>query len=220
MLSAALKALEDVLSPNFRGVLWKSLGLTVVLFVVIMFALQVVLQMLTLVPWPWLETVIEAATALGVLVVMFFLIAPVTAIFAGLFLDEIADLIERRDYPMDRPGKPLTFTKAFFIALQFGSLVLLVNLILLPTLFFGIGVVLMTLANAYFLGREYFGAVAMRHMSVRQANELRRENAGRVFAAGLIPAGLAVVPVVNIIVPLFATSYFVHIFKKVSSQSV
>lgn len=219
MLAAALKAIEDVLSPRFRGVLWKSLGLTILLFVAILLALEFLLTLLTPIPWPWLETIVATATALGLLVAMYFLIAPVTAIFAGLFLDDIADLVERRDYPSDQPGKPLTAVTAFWLALQFGGLVLLVNLILLPTLFFGIGVVLMTLANAYFLGREYFSMIAMRHMTVKEASNMRRANTARVFAAGLIPAGIAAIPFVNIIVPLFSTSYFVHIFKKIAAEA-
>lgn len=220
MFSAAIAAIEDVFSSKFRGVLWKSIGLTIVLFIAILVGLEVGLSMLTMVPWPWLETVLAVATGLGVFAAMFFLIAPVTALFAGLFLDEIAEVVEKRDYPNDTPGTALSNGKAFFIALQFGLLVLLVNLILLPTLFFGIGAALMAIANAYFLGREYFSMVAMRHMSVRQANQLRKANAGRIFAAGFIPAGLVLIPVVNILVPLFSTSYFVHIFKKIQRQSM
>ena len=40
-----------------------------------------------------------------------------------------------------------------------------------------------------------------------------------VFAAGFIPAVLALVPLVNLTVPLFSTSYFVHIFKRVKRSS-
>ena len=219
MLSAALRAIEDVMSKNFRGILWKSIGLTVLLFVAILFGLEFLLSVLTTVPWPWLETVLAVATGLGVFAAMFFLIAPVTAIFAGLFLDEIAEVVELRDYPTDHPGTALSTGKAVFIAAQFGVLVLVVNLLLLPTLFFGIGAFLMAMANAYFLGREYFTMIAMRHLSVQQADELRKQNMGRIFAAGLIPAGLVLIPIVNILVPLFSTSYFVHIFKKIQSEN-
>jgi len=55
-------------------------------------------------------------------------------------------------------------------------------------------------------------------MPAHEAHALRKFNAARVFAAGLIPAGLALIPVVNLFVPLFATSYFVHIFKKVQAE--
>ncbi len=219
MISAAISALEDVMSQKFRGVLWKSVGLTILLFIGILFALEASLSMLTMIPWPWLSTVLAIATGLGVFAAMFFLIAPVTAIFAGLFLDEIAEVVELRDYPEDPPGQPLSTATSGIIALQFGLLVLLVNLLLLPTLFFGIGAILMIIANAYFLGREYFSMIAMRHLPVRQANALRKENMGRIFAAGLIPAGLVLVPVVNVLVPLFSTSYFVHIFKKIHSEN-
>ncbi len=218
MIAAALLAIQDALSPEFRRVLWKALGLTIVLFIGILVALEVAISILVAFPWPWLETILAVATGLGVFAAFFFLMAPVTAVFAGLFLDDIAALVEKRDYPADTPGKPLATANAVVIGVQFGLLVLLVNLLLLPTLFIGIGAVMMVVGNAYLLGREYFSMVAMRHMPVREAKNLRKLNAGRVFAAGLIPAGLALVPVVNLFVPLFATSYFVHIFKRVNKR--
>jgi len=220
MISAAIRAIEDVMSRKFRSVLWKSVGLTILLFIGILIGIEATLSLLTTIPWPWLETILAIATGLGVFAAMFFLIAPVTAIFAGLFLDEIAEVVERRDYPADPPGKPLSTTTSVLIALQFGFLILFVNLLLLPTLFFGVGAFLMAIANAYFLGREYFSMVAMRHLSVRDANALRKQNMGRIFAAGLIPASLVLIPIVNVLVPLFSTSYFVHIFKKIHSEDI
>ena len=220
MISAALLALQDALSPKFRKVLWKALGLAILLFVGILIGLVVAIYILLALPWPWLETILAVVTGLGVFAAFFFLMAPVTAIFAGLFLDDIAALVEERDYPNDTPGKPQATATAILTGIQFGLLVLLVNLLLLPTLLIGIGAVMMVIGNAYLLGREYFSMIAMRHMPVREAHDLRKLNAGRVFAAGLIPAGLAFIPVVNLFVPLFATSYFVHIFKKVRADTV
>jgi CysZ protein len=96
--------------------------------------------------------------------------------------------------------------------------VLLVNLALLPTLLLGIGAIVMVLANAYLLGREYFEMVAMRHMAPAEARRLRKENSPRILAAGFIPAFLVVIPVVNIITPIFSTVYFVHIFKRIRAD--
>ncbi len=73
----------------------------------------------------------------------------------------------------------------------------------------------MLVVNSYLLSREYFTMVAVRHMPIAQAHDYRRANAGRIWAAGLIPAGLALVPFLNILVPLFSTSYFVHIYKRI-----
>ena len=215
MLGAALRAFHDTFSPAMRTVLWKALGLTVILFVVVMVAVQVALSMLVGFPWPWVDTIIAVAAGLGLFAGLFFLMAPVTAMFAGLFLDDIADLIERRDYPREPPGTPLPTLQAVFSGVRFGLFVLAVYLALLPTLLLGIGALAMVLANAYLLGREYFEMVAMRHMPADEARALRKENAPRILAAGFIPALLAVVPLVNIITPLFSTVYFVHIFKLV-----
>ena len=219
MLKAGLKAIRDVLSPEFRRILWKALGLTIVLFAVILFALEMGLSAIPATPWPWLDTVISYATGLGAIAAFVFLMAPVTAIFAGIFLDDVAEIVERRDYPHDPPGRPQTIAAALLMAVQYGLIVLAVNLVALPALFFAIGPVVMLLANAYLLGREYFSMAAMRHMPWREASALRRRNAGRIFAAGLIPAALALVPFVSIILPLFATSYFVHIYKQIAGSA-
>ena len=59
----------------------------------------------------------------------------------------------------------------------------------------------------------------MRHMPVEEAKILRRENGPAIFVAGLLPAVLSLVPFVNLAVPLFATSYFTHLFKSVRASS-
>ncbi|MFW6077635.1 MAG: EI24 domain-containing protein, partial [Hyphomicrobiales bacterium] len=182
MLEAALRAFHDTFSPAFRSVLWKALGLTIALFVFVMFAVQIALSMLVGFPWPWLDTVVAVAAGLGVFAGLFFLMAPVMALFAGLYLDDIAELVERRDYPQHPPGTAMPTVKAVLTAVRFGLFVLVVTLALLPTLLLGIGAVAMVLANAYLLGREYFEMVAMRHMPPDEARRLRKENAPRVLA--------------------------------------
>jgi CysZ protein len=218
MVSAVLRALADVFSPGFRKVFWKAVGLSILLFIVVLVAIETAISILVAFPWPWLETILAVATGLGLFAAFFFLMAPVTAIFAGLFLDEIAEMVEKRDYPDDPVGKPLDNGTALVTGIQFGLLVLLVNLAVLPMLFLGIGAAIMVVANAYLLGREYFQMIAMRHQPVRDAKRLRKENASRVFAAGLIPAALATIPILNLLVPLFSTAYFVHIYKHISAQ--
>jgi CysZ protein len=218
MLQAALRAFRDTFSPGMRKVFWKALGLTLALFILIMVAVQVALSLLVGFPWPWLETVLRSP-GLGLFAGMFFLMAPAMALFAGLYLDDIAELVERRDYPRDPPGRALPTTQAVLTGVRFGLFVLLVNLALLPTLLLGIGAVAMVLANAYLLGREYFEMVAMRHMPPADARRLRKENSPRILAAGFIPAFLVVIPVVNIITPIFSTVYFVHIFKRIRADA-
>lgn len=218
MISSAFRAANDVLSPAVRPVLWKALGLTMLLFTGLLVAVWVSATALLTLPWPWLDEVIATLASLGIFVGFFFLMAPVTAIFAGLFLDNVADIVERKHYPSDRVGRPPSALSSALMGVQFGLLVLLVNILVLPVVFLGIGAVIMLVVNAYLLSREFFTMAAVRHMPVRDAMAFRKANASRIWAAGLIPAGLALIPFVNILVPLFSTSYFVHIFKRISAD--
>ena len=115
--------------------------------------------------------------------------------------------------------RPLPAVPAILTGIQFGLLVLGLNILLLPSFFFGIGAITMLIANAYLLSREYFEMAAMRHLAVADARKLRKEHSPQVFLAGLLPAVLALIPIVNLVVPLYATSYFVHIFKQVRGSS-
>jgi CysZ protein len=145
--------------------------------------------------------------------------APVAALFAGLFLDRVAAAVEARHYPEDSPGKPLSGAQAVVTALQFGIITLLVYLAVLPLVFFVIGSVVLVLANGYLISREYFELAAARHMPVDEARQLRRRNAPKILIAGLLPAIAGMVPFLNLAMPLFATSYFVHLFKTVPMSS-
>jgi CysZ protein len=42
---------------------------------------------------------------------------------------------------------------------------------------------------------------------------LRKANRGTVFVGGIVIAGLASVPILNLLTPLFATAFMVHLYK-------
>jgi CysZ protein len=219
MIKAAFKALGDLLSPEFRSIFWRAIGLTLLMFVAVFAAVQAAFYFLTFFPYPWVETIAAIGAGLGLLVAFFFLMAPVTAVFAGLYLDDIAAKVEARHYASHAPGKALSVFKAMAISVQFGLLVLGVNLLALPLVFTGFGAIVLVVINAYLLSREYFEMAAMRFMSPGDAKDLRASNAVPVFIAGLLPAVMSLVPILNLTVPLFSTSYFVHLFKQVKQTS-
>lgn len=219
MISAAYKALGDLLSPEFRSVLFKALGLTLALFVGLFILTEILVAKLTTLSWPWAETLLAIGTGLAMLAAFFFLMTPVAAMFAGFFLDRVTELVEAKHYPRDRPGVPVPAMQSIFAGIRFGILVLIVNLAVLPLVFTGIGAIVLVVINAYLLSREYFEMIATRHMDAADARQLRKENTPAIFAAGLLPAILSLIPLANLAMPLFATSYFVHIFKQVRASS-
>jgi CysZ protein len=171
-------------------------------------------------PGPWLTALAQFLAGLGLVAAFFFLMAPVTALFAGLFQDGISAKLEARHYAASGVGKPLAWHIGLVAALKFAGLALAVEAIVFPLVFFfGFGAVLIWLANGYLIGREYFELAAARHMPMAEAVALRRAHAIPVFLAGLIPGALAMVPFVNFVTPVFATSFFLHYFRQGVSPS-
>jgi CysZ protein len=219
MLTAAFRALGDLTSPDFRTILFKAVGLAIGLFIAVFLAAQALFRFLTLFSTPWLEKVTEIGASLGLIAAFFFLMAPVTAMFAGLYLDEVAAKVEARHYAGDPPGQAQPFLRGLLLAIQFGLLVFAVNVLALPLVLTGFGAIVLVVINAYLLSREFFEMAAMRTMAPAEAKQLRKDHAVSVFAAGFVPALIALVPIVNLAVPLFATSYFVHLFRQVQRSS-
>jgi CysZ protein len=219
MIKSAILAISDVLSSEFQGVLWKAIGLALLLFISILVGVEALFWFLQFLPWRWAQDALAVVAGLGLVVLFFFLMAPVTALFAGLYLDTIAAKVEKRHYGQDAIGNSLSGFQAIKVSLQFGLMVLLINILALPLIFTGVGAITLVVINAYLISREYFEMAAMRHMPVDEARDFRKENGPAVFVAGFLPAVLALVPLANLLVPLFATSYFVHLFKNLQRSS-
>src|SRR6185503_1606608 len=82
----------------------------------------------------------------------------------------------------------------------------------------GLGLVVMFLANAYLLSREYFLLAAMRFRPAGEAKAMRRAHRTHIFLAGLLIALFVSIPIVNLATPLFAMAMMVHLHKRLSEQ--
>lgn len=215
MFASAIKAMTQVVSPPFRAVLIRSLGITVLMLVVAIVTITTLFGAMAALPG-WIEAIIQFVGGLGLVFVSFFLVAPITGLIAGLFLDDIAEHVEREDYPNDTPGKTLGAIDGLGVSLKFGLVVVAANIAVLFLLLIpGVNVMAFFMANGYLLGREYFELTAMRYMAPDIARELRRENRVRVFLSGLAIAGMVTVPLLNLLTPLFATAFMLHTVKDV-----
>jgi CysZ protein len=214
-LQDAIDSFADILSPPFRRVMLKSLGLTILVLVVGGYALDRVALSFVHAPSGWIATAISVLIGLGLIVGLIVLAAPTTSLVASFYLDEIADLVEREVDPAGPPGRPAPMLDSMFYALRFAGLSLLVMLVALVLLFVpGIGLIAWIAANAYLLGREYFELAAMRFRAPAEAQAMRRHFAGRVYFAGLFIAGFVSIPLLNLFTPLFATALMVRVHKR------
>src|SRR5579864_4991344 len=232
MFDAAIKALSQILSPAMRSILWRSIGLALVLIVVLAIGLQRLLSWLATSGEVWAEAalgpkfqtsldilawIVSIAAGLGVVFGAVLLMPAITSLVASFFVDEVADHVEREHYPADRPGTALPMSIAIPQGIKTALLTILVYLVVLPfVLLAGAGFIIFFLATAWLLGREYFELAAMRFRSPQEAKAMRKDNAGIVFTAGLFIAAFVSIPVVNLATPLFGMAFMVHMHKRLS----
>lgn len=232
MLNAAFKALTQILSPPMRSILWKSVGLALVLVVAVSIGLQRLLSWLTVSGELWAEGmigpdystalnvlawIVSIAAGLGVVFGAIFLMPAITSLVASFFVDDVADIVEREHYPAEKPGVALPFARAMTEGIKTALLTILVYLLALPlVLFAGAGFIVFFLATAWLLGREYFELAAMRFRTPDEAKMMRKQNAATVFTAGLFIAAFVTIPIVNLATPLFGMAFMVHMHKRLS----
>jgi CysZ protein len=214
MIQAALLSLREAFSPAFRAVLFKTVGLALVLLVLLGILLQTLAAKLIDLNNPNVDLAADILSGIGIVIGLVFLIPPVVSLVAGFFQDGIAAQVEAKHYPLDLPGREMPTGRSIVLAVRFALLVLAVNIgALLLLLVPGVNIIVWWVANAYLLGREYFEFAAMRFLGEDEARAFRKAHAGRVFIAGLMVAALMAVPILNLITPLVASAFMVHVFK-------
>lgn len=233
MIFSSLKAaLANLFAPETRSAFWKILGLTILVLIALWFVIRQIFIWLAL---PWLDSLIPPfpewagwagfflaiAASVGLALVLALLISPVTAVIAGLFIDDVAEVIETRDYPGEPVGKEMPLAKGIWHSIKFFGVVIVGNAIALLLLFVpGVNLIAFFVVNGYLLGREFFEFAAMRYRSEQEAKSFRYQNRATVFLSGLIIAAFLAIPFVNLLTPLFAASMMVHLHKHLSRRDL
>jgi len=236
MFEAAAKAFIQLFSPPLRRVLLKAIGLALLLLIVIGIGMHRLLSSLAeggatwatgttpMIPqWGWdvIAWIASFAIGLGILGGAIFLMPAVTAFVGTFFVDEVADEVERANYPNEAPGHTLPFVRAVIEGVKTALLALAVYLCAAPLLLVaGLGFIAMFLANSYLLGREYFLLAAMRFRTPTEARALYRMHRASLFIAGMVIALVVSVPVLNFVTPIFAMAFMVHVHKRLSAQAM
>jgi uncharacterized protein involved in cysteine biosynthesis len=232
MIDAAVKALSQILSPPMRSILWRSIGLALILIIVLAVGLQRLLSWFATYGEGWAEGllgagyhtplnvlawVVSIAAGVGVVLGGIFLMPAISSLVASFFVDDVADHVEREYYPAERPGTALPFGIATIEGIKIALLTIVVYLIALPFVFVaGAGFLVFFIATAWLLGKQYFELAAMRFRPPMEAKLMRKDNAATIFAAGAIIAAFVSIPVINLATPLFGMALMVHMHKRLS----
>ena len=138
----------------------------------------------------------------------------------AVFWMTFSRVVETTHYPSEgtRPGSPNG--RSHDTGHPFLGVVIGVNLlVLLMVPLLGLGFIIFFPANGYLLGREYFEQAALRFRSPEEVKALRKRHGAKIFLCGLVIAGFIAVPILNLLTPLFATAFMVHVHKRLSGST-
>lgn len=216
IVSALLRALPDLLLPGVRGVLLWSLLATALLFAALGLAGWWGLSALFAhLGWTGLDG--AASAALAVLLAIgcgWLLFRAVAMAVVGLFADRIVTAVEAAHFPSrHETARAIPLGEGIALALRslgrallWNALALPLYLLLLPT---GAGPPLLFLVlNGYLLGRDLADLVEPRHPARPRFSRAAR------WQLGLVSALLFLLPVANLLAPLWSVAMAVHLFHR------
>ncbi|MBI1206633.1 MAG: hypothetical protein GC191_05005 [Azospirillum sp.] len=214
---ALLRSFAQLSDPAVRRVLWIGVVLALAAFAGIGWAVWRVLDLID--PnWAWwLPAALKVVGELGVSLLAWLLFPGVAGGISSFLLDDVLNAVERRHYPTLPPPRRSGLGEEIAGALRFIGVVVALNLLVLPLyLVPGLNLLVFYGLNGYVLGREYFELAAIRRLDLDGVRKLRRRQRLVVFAAGLIIAVLSTIPVVNLLVPVVASAFMVHVFHRLN----
>ena len=227
MLTQFMKAASQLTDPRMRRVLWLGIAGATTIFALLWAVVWWLLANIGPASIWGLSTIIEwlgeafdwvaGLAFIGTMLVATFLLFPavVTMVF-GLFLDQVAEVVEQRHYPDLGAARKQPLLETLASTAKFAAIVILLNLLVLPLyliLMFipGANLLLYYLLNGYLIGREFFELAAFRRMESGEAHRLRRAWRGKVMTAGVMLTFLMTVPIANLLAPVLGAAFMVHV---------
>jgi uncharacterized protein involved in cysteine biosynthesis len=205
-------------------VLWRGLGLTIVLLIAACLLVNFGINQLLSSAWAanligdqsWLGALINVGGVLFTIALSIWLMVPVTSAIIALFLDEVAQAVEARHYPHLPKQTATKLQDQILVGIRFLGILLLANIgalilsmivpLLAPFVFWA--------TNGYLMGREYFQMAAMRRMPRAQAQELYQRHQGSIWTAGILMAIPMSIPLVGLFIPILGAATFTHQFER------
>lgn len=215
MFDAFFKTLGQLPTPPFQRVLWLSIAGSLVTAVALWFAIKAALDNTNFVGLGWLETSFDFIGSLAAVVLLIVLLPAFIGLIASFMLESICRAVEARHYPHLPDARSQSIMEAIFIGVRFAVILIVLNILVLPLIFIApVYFVVGWALNGYLLGREYFELVACRRLNTAETRAMRRRHRMSALSAGLVIAVVSVIPVVNLILPLFGTAFMLHTFQR------
>jgi len=139
-------------------------------------------------------------------------------LISSLFQEAAIQRVERVYYPDVIRSEVLKFWPEILHDLKFTGLAVALNVLIMPLYLFGIGFPASILLNSYLLGREFFESAAGYHLGKTSARELGLLHKKAMYGGGFVITVMAIVPFLNLFVPILAIVWMVHVYHQIRIQ--
>lgn len=215
LFRAILLSLRQLADPQTLRLLLLTSAITAAIFVVAGTGLWWLLDTQVMPRWYPAgqgEIAVLAAAVVGLLS-LWFLFRAVAMLVIGLFIDGIVDSVEADHYP-DAAARatPVSFAAGLKLGLHSALRAIGWNIAAAPAyvllLVTGVGTLaLVLLVNTILLGRDFEAMVAARHPDIGPNPLTRNQRHG----LGLVSAIAFLVPIINLLAPVFGAALAVHL---------
>ena len=164
----------------------------------------------------WAGWLAGFAGLVGAVVLGLLLFVPLATGVATMFVDSVAEAVERRHYPTMPPGVPASLTAQAWDGVALGLLVLGMQILALAValLLPGLGLIVGWAVAAWAIGRGLFMAVALRRADRAGALALYRRRRFAVLGLGALVAAAGLVPGLNLVAPVLGLAAMVHVLAR------
>jgi CysZ protein len=215
MIRHLARAAAQMPDPTFLRVILLSVLGSVALFAALLGGFGWLLTRTSLFDIGWVDAGIDLLGGFAALALTWLMFPAVMVATSSMMLDSIVDAVESRHYSYLPPPRATPLWRSAWEGVKFLGLVLLINLVALPFYFIPVvNLCVYFLVNGYLVGREYYELVAVRRLTPVGVRLLRDDRRLGLFVAGVIIAFLSSLPIVNLVVPVFAAAFMAHFFEE------
>ena len=221
MYEAFVKSLAQLTDRRTRGVLWQCVGLALVLYMSVVGLVWWGLSLLAETSWDGVNKLIAALGGVLALIGGGLIYPALVTVLVGLFAEPLCRRVETLYYPGRGPGRAQPIGEIIGGTVAFALKTLGLNLLTLLSTFFlpGINIFVFVAINGYLVSVEYFEMVAVRRMTLKQADSLRKQHFIRLWGAGALFASGMAVPFLGVVAPVVAVIFMVHMLESLRDST-
>lgn len=217
MLKLFKTSILDLLEPDIRTILFKTVILSLFSIIMIVYMCWTLFNTHQVFDIWLLGPILSWAWGLLALIFGALLLPPITIIIGSIYSDSIVDHIEKKYYPSRLGMRQIKLSELGFSISKNFCITIIVNILLAPVYLIGtffpiISFLIFYSVNGYLIGKELFETVASRHLEMKDRYLLKKQNNNKVIVGGIIMVGISTIPILNLIAAVLGIVFMTHFF--------